>query len=330
MNSRLFVILSVVLLAAAGAAGWFGYQTTVDARAQMAAAEATVAEVKAQAAAEIANRVPVLVAARDIKAFEVLTVSDLVEDHLASPVPQAFTDPQQVIGKFLQTDVAAGSVLMQGQLQPGGDVARLLMPGERAMAIAVDEVIGGGGFVTPGDTVDVLMYVPGESRPASSAQVVMRALRVISFGTQLATSAMLTAEAAEGGTTAPVPGNAGANVADPRAARTAILAVREQDMTRLMLASSVGVLRLAIRPAGEGVTPGQSLAAGRTGPSDNRLERAAGLAPLGPVAAPARTFTPPTLMPRTPGAGSGNSASGKSSGSDSIVIFRGLNRVDAP
>ncbi|WP_022956187.1 Flp pilus assembly protein CpaB [Perlucidibaca piscinae] len=321
MNSRLFVILSLVLLLAAGAAGWFGYQTTVEARQQMAAAEATVAEVKAQAAAEAANRHPVLVASRDLKAFQVLNAEDLALDHLAMPVPQAFTAPEQLIGKFVQTDVAAGSVLLLGQFQPGSEVARLLRPGERALAIAVDEVIGGGGFVKPGDTVDVLMYVPGESRPSSSAQVVMRALRVVGFGTQLASAAALRGDTPATSTPSAQP----AEQSDPRSARTAILAVREQDTTRLMLASSVGILRLAIRPADEGGSDVAPVIAGRTGPRDNRLERAGALAPLGPAQAAPRLNPPPATSPRA-----GMTSAAKPSGTGNIVIFRGLNRADAP
>lgn len=317
MNSRVLLVVGVVLLVAAGGAGWFGYQTTVEARQQMAKAEAAVAEVKAQAAAEAASRQPVLVASRDLKAFQPLVADDLVVDHLVQAVPGAFTSADQLIGRFPQTDVKAGSLLDGSQFQPGGTVSRLLRPGERALAIAVDEVIGGGGFVQPGDTVDVLMYVPGENRSASSAQVVMRALRVVGFGDALVSPAAL--DPASSMTTAqpPVESSSGS----PRPARTAMLAVREADMTRLMLASSVGVLRLAIRPAEEGVVAGVDQPSGRTSMRDNRLERAGALAPMSPsttrtVMAPARAPSSAVSPTRPP--------------ANSIVIFRGLNRVDAP
>lgn len=323
MNSRVLLIVGVLLLLAAGGAGWFGYQTTVTAREQMAQAEATVAEVKAQAAAEAASRLPVLVAARDLKAFQPLTLDDLRTDHLVAAVPGAFTAPEQLVGRFPQTDIPAGSLLDSSQFQPGGTVSRLLRPGERAVAIAVDEVIGGGGFVQPGDSVDVLMYVPGETRPSSSAQVVMRALRVVGFGDTLVTPAAIQQEpSAPGSAGSSTPASGSTEPVAPRAARTAILAVKETDMTRLMLASSVGILRLAIRPAEEGAIPGSEMVSGRTTLTNNRLERAGNLAPLGPVPSVARPVTPrastatPSAAPRPP--------------ANSIIIFRGLNRADAP
>lgn len=322
MNSRVLLIVGLVLLLAAGSAAWFGYQTTVEARQQMAQAEAAVAEVKAQAAADAANRLPVLIAVRDIKAFQSVTSDDFVVDHLSRMVPGTFSHADQVLGRFPQTDVPAGSLLDASQFQPGGTVSRLLRPGERAIAIPVDEVVGGGGFVQPGDSVDVLMFVPGENRSSSSAQVVMRALRVVSFGDSLVAPAALNsvpAADAQAGT-ASTAQTEGPTM--PRPARTAILAVKEADMTRLMLASSVGVLRLAIRPAEEGAAAGTELSSGRTSIRDNRLERAGNLAPLGPLAIqpvmpmPARSPSM-SLTPVRPPA-------------NSIVIFRGLNRADAP
>lgn len=319
MDSRMLLGVGLVLLVAAGGAGWFGYQTTVDARQQMAAAEAKVAEVKAQAAAEAASRSPVLIAARDLKAFEVLSATDLIDDHLQRPVPGAYTSAEQLIGRFPQTDIPAGSMLQTDQFQPGGMVSRLLQQGERAMAIAVDEVIGGGGFVQPGDTVDVLMYVPGDSRPASSAQIVMRALRVLGYGDALVTPEALSVD---GKQTAPESPQAESTSA-ARPARTAILAVKEPDMTRLMLASSVGVLRLAIRPADEAVQPGV-LTPGRTTPKDNRMERAGTLTPasMPAVAAAPRAQS---FAPARPG-----KVAPSPRPDSNIVIFRGLNRVDAP
>lgn len=323
MNSRVLLIVGLVLLLAAGGAGWFGYQTTVEARQQMAQAEATVAEVKAQAAADAASREPVLIAVRDLKAFQPITAEDLSIDHLSRPVPGAFTALEQVIGRFPQTDVTAGSLLDTSQFQPGGTVSRLLRSGERAIAIAVDEVVGGGGFVQPGDSVDVLMYVPGENRPTSSAQVVMRALRVISFGDILISPAALNPDASSASSQQPVGNTAQAEAAvAPRPARTAILAVKEADMTRLMLASSVGILRLAIRPADESAAPGSELASGRTSVRDNRLERAGSLAPLGPA-------QPQSVMPAAVRASSKAPAAPRPP-ANSIVIFRGLNRADAP
>lgn len=107
------------------------------------------------------------------------------------------------------------------------------------MAIAVDEVVGGGGFVLPGDYVDVMLFVrderDGESTPL--AQLVLPGVRVLTYGERIAVGS---------------DGQDRSNQEkDPRPPRTAVLAVPEDGVARLMLASQAGSLRLAIRSKDE-------------------------------------------------------------------------------
>lgn len=62
----------------------------------------------------------------------------------------------------------------------------MIRPHERAVAVAVDDVIGAAGQLRPGDYVDVLLFLREENNnPQSSAQVVLPALRVLSVGEQM-------------------------------------------------------------------------------------------------------------------------------------------------
>lgn len=312
MNSRVMLLLALLLVLAAGAAGYFGYRTTVEAREEVREAQQAVKEVKAAAAIESSTRIPVVVAVRPIAAFTTVTAEDIAIDHVRLEPPQTFRRLEDLLGKVLQADVPVGQLVEQQHLQPGGEIARLLRPGERAVAIAIDEVIGGGGFVQPGDSVDVLMYVPGENRPASSAQIVLRALRVVGMGSQVVAAQAIDPKPANGQTAAASDQSEARNAR--RQARTAVLAVTEADVTRLMLANSVGILRLAIRPADETISETGGAAPGRTSAESNRLVRTGAILPASAAAPRARSATTAARP-----AGPARPAE------PSIVIFRGLN-----
>ncbi len=241
MNSRVMILLAILLILGASIAGYLGYKTTTEAKQAAIAAEQKA--IAAQKVAEIGvpGKVAVVVIKQAVPAYKVLTADDLAIDYLKVAPPRTYRTIEEVIGQPVQVELAAGALLELGNLQPGSEVARLLRPGERAVAIPVDEVIGGGGFVQPGDMVDILLFLRGENGAKDSAQVVMQSLRVLGFGADIINPA--------GGIETPEQ-KAGRKSERARA-RSAVLAVAEKDVTRIMLASSLGTLRMATRPAAE-------------------------------------------------------------------------------
>jgi len=241
MNSRVMILLAILLIVGASVAGYLGYKTTNEAR--QAAIQAEQKAIAAQKVAEIGvpGKVAVVVIKQDVPAYKVLAAEDLAIDYLKIAPPRTYRTIEEVVGQTIQVELPAGALLELGNLQPGSEVARLLKPGERAVAIPVDEVVGGGGFVQPGDTVDILLFLRGENGAKDSAQVVMQSLRVLGFGADIINPA--------GGTETPEQ-KAGRKNERARA-RSAVLAVAEKDVTRIMLASSLGTLRMATRPAAE-------------------------------------------------------------------------------
>lgn len=237
MNSRLMMLLAGVLILGAAIIGYLGYRTTVDARIAAEEAERRAADAMRQQGPE--GKTAVVVATRQIPAFHVLTSEDVSVDYLTMAPPQTFTDAQLVVGRPVQTDLTPGTLLTASHFNPGGKVSRLLKPGERALAIPVNEVVGGGGFVQPGDFVDILLFLGGGEGKAATSQVVMRAVRVLSFG-----DALVSPEPRPPVEGEPPPG-------ERKAGSTAVLAVSQVDVTKLMLATAMGELRLAIVPAEE-------------------------------------------------------------------------------
>lgn len=238
MNSKLLAAIAAVLLIGAIIAGYLGYQISTR---ESGPATAQAAENSAPAVKD--GKVAVVVAAHDIAAGVVLKPEDLYVDSLRQAAPGSYQEVKALVGKKPWVGIKAGALVNATDMQPGGELARLIRPDERAVAIGVDNVVGGGGYVSPGDYVDVLVFIR-ENLPTGgtreTAQVVLPALRVLSYGTRMS----------RGGN------DTGAedkkNEDDGRSPRTAVLAVPEKFATRLMLASNAGSLRLAVRSAESG------------------------------------------------------------------------------
>ncbi|HWK54993.1 MAG TPA: Flp pilus assembly protein CpaB, partial [Hyphomicrobiales bacterium] len=192
-------------------------------------------------------RVAVVVLARDVPAHTLLSADDLAVEQLRIAPPDSFADPNLLVGRVVWRDLPAGTLLSESSFGSGGPLARMIRPDERALTIAIDEVMGGGGHLQPGDFVDVLLFLPEDDRNADrTAQLLVPALRVLGVGDALGMT--LAGEAA-----APLleQNNNDARRARSDGARTAVLAVPDALLTRFALATQVGRMSLAVRSAEE-------------------------------------------------------------------------------
>ncbi|MDN6859362.1 Flp pilus assembly protein CpaB [Pseudomonas sp. CAN2814] len=240
MNSKVLMVFAGLLLLCAGVVGYLGLKVGKPA-APLAGAPQEMAPA-ALGEADKLQRTPVVMAARDLPALAVISKDDLSIELLRTAPAGSYPKPESLIGQRVWVAVPAGSILSAAVVEPGGPLARTIRPNERAMAIAVDEVIGGGGFVLPGDYVDVMLFVQDQQGTERniSAQVVLPGVRVLTYGEQIAVSADGQAR------------NAGdPKDKTPRPPRTAVLAVPAEAAARLMLAAQAGSLRLAVRSKDE-------------------------------------------------------------------------------
>ncbi len=158
--------------------------------------------------------------------------ADALSLEAVSLVPDgSFQKIDDVIGRKVYQAVGQGEPLLSRHFRPPGPVASRIKSGERAIAVKVDGVIGLGGFIQPDDRVDVLLYLARDQREISDTQarVLLENIRVLAYGANLERR-----EQDDGDD----------NTND---ARTAVLAVPETDVDRLMLGASKGSLRLALR-----------------------------------------------------------------------------------
>ncbi|NBA95079.1 Flp pilus assembly protein CpaB [Pseudomonas sp. R5(2019)] len=250
MSSRLTMLLAGVFLFGAIIAGYWGFALSRQQPQQPSVAVITptaepVAQVAAKAADEL--RTPVVIVKRDIPAHTVLSADDVMVEQLTVAPSGSFQTPQQVLGRSAWRALPAGTWLDESSFSVGGPLARMIRPGERAVALAVDEVVGAAGQVQPGDYVDVLLFLRQDaSHPEPTTQVAIPALRLLSVGEELGL-------ANDGKPAQALSEDERKARQEQRRnpARTMVLAVPEGLASRLLLAAQAGTLRLAVRSADE-------------------------------------------------------------------------------
>jgi pilus assembly protein CpaB len=248
MNSRVTMALAAILLLGAIFVGYWGLvlsqQPAPVAQAPIAPA---VSVENTVAIAEDQTRQPVVVLLHDVPPFTALTAADVTVEKLRSAPAGSLSNVDQAIGRTPWRSLSAGTWLNDESFSAGGTLARMIRSDERALTVAVDEVIGAAGQLLPGDYVDVLLYLRQDaSNPQQSAQIVLPAMRVLGVGEQYGLTN-------DGQPASPALSTEDKLKQDQRrlAARTVVLAVPQQLLNRLMLATQAGTLRLAVRSSEE-------------------------------------------------------------------------------
>jgi pilus assembly protein CpaB len=161
-------------------------------------------------------------------------------------------DPSQgrmsgVIGALVRTPILAGEPIMTSKLVHAGAagvMAVTLDPGKRAMALPLTAESAVGGFILPGDHVDVVMSRPidgppgamGSSTKQVSATVVLNNVRVLAIDQN----------------------NAGPQKITAQVGATATVEVSPEQAEQLVVAKAVGQLTLVLRSYADVAGPATS------------------------------------------------------------------------
>jgi len=208
----------------------------------------------------------VVVATAALQAGQPILASDLSNADLAVAPGEGFSSISDVVGRVPTHTIAAGAMVSPAQLAQGLAVG--LLPGERALAVPVDELAGVSNRVQPGDFVDVFMSLQdpdgSSGRANPQARLLLSRLRVLGYGdndvTKQAPATVREDDNADA--VQPAPGSRAETIAARESgstnsnsngvqARSAILAVPVQDAGRLLLAAHSGKLFLALRNPGD-------------------------------------------------------------------------------
>ncbi len=230
----IFVVL--IGLGIAGGAVWVAQQQIEQERA------ARISEEIDEARVEMAE---VIVARTEIPFARRITAEQLeTQQWPAEFVPDGmFTDLAQIVdpdrdARRARRPISPGEPLLDSKVSDFGEtvtIVQTLGPNRRAVAIRVDAVSSVGGFVTPGDRVDVMLTQTHEGRLETG--VVVQDLRVI--GTDQDTD-----ETRD----------------DARVASTVTLDVSPAEAQKLALAQRAGSLSLALRTLEDGEELGVGVA----------------------------------------------------------------------
>lgn len=191
-----------------------------------------------------------IVAAQALPAGEVIPASALRDVALAEAPEGSYGQLAQLIGQVPRVDIPEGSVITSALL--ANPIAMQLRPGERALAVPVDEVSGVGYRVQPGDYVDVVLTLKMDdlgpaamNRQHTDSRLLASRLRVLAYGARNLPNVGTTASAKNEGNEA--------------AAKMAVLAVPLAEVDPLVLGQQAGKLSLALRHPGDQGMPSDLL-----------------------------------------------------------------------
>jgi pilus assembly protein CpaB len=175
----------------------------------------------------------IVVAAESLPPGALLDASKLrtISWPAASAVTGMYTRKEDLLNRALITPVAENEPILESELAPkgsGAGLAAIIPEGMRAMSVAVNDVIGVAGFVTPGTMVDV-MVTGAVSGPGQGGQNITRTIlenvRVLAAGQKV--------EQDRDG--------------KPQTVPVITLLVTPEDAGKLAMASNEGKIQLALR-----------------------------------------------------------------------------------
>ena len=237
MDRKKLVLLLGALIVAIG--------TALVARSMFAGAAAPQAE----AAPAVPTGPKVLVAKRALPIGTIIT-ADAVAYQLwpQEMVQDAYfidgeADMSKLLGTVVRNQITAGEPVTQGSLVAPGDrgfLAAALGPGMRAITVPVSAKTGVGGFIFPGDRVDLMLTqsISGNDGGAAlkATETILRNLRV------LATDQSTESTTSEDGKTV------------VRAFRTVTLEVTPKIAEKIAVAQTIGTLSLSLRSIADNQT----------------------------------------------------------------------------
>lgn len=194
-------------------------------------------------ATPVVPKVLAVVALKPLAAYRPITKDDVALVEVTVAPSDYFTRVAQVVGKQPVVDVDGGAPVTRRYFGEGNLLARAIPPGFQAISVEISDVVAVGGFIRPGDMVDVLVYLrDGNDVEDAQARVLLKQVRVLAYEERLVDrpDGLSDEDRKESGTASSRASN------QTRRTRTAVLAVPESDTTRLMLGASQGELRLAL------------------------------------------------------------------------------------
>ena len=182
-----------------------------------------------------APRLNVVVATKPIPAGVPIAKDSIKVEAMTVRPEGAFDNVAAVEGKIPAENIVTGeTILAQRMFGLEKGIVSAIRPGERAVALKVDEVIGVGNRLNPRDVVDVfaIMRRNNDEIAQSQSKLLVAGVRVLAVGNRSVQGRDIGVSNIPDATLPP---------------RTVVLAVPFNDVNRLALASEMGKILLALR-----------------------------------------------------------------------------------
>lgn len=216
---RAVIIVGILAIAIAAVAAYFLYD-------YLKSQEKRVSEAVASE--------KIVVAASEIPLGGTINITQLktVEWPKANAPQGSFISTDQVVGRVAIQTFLPGDPVIEAKLMPRegpvGILTYKIPEGHRAMTVAVDQVAGVAGFITPGNMVDVVLTTTPPGATQSLSKIVLQNVPVLAIAQ--------TIEQREG---------------EPVVVPTVTMDVTPEDAENLAVASTQGRLQLVLRRIGD-------------------------------------------------------------------------------
>lgn len=144
----------------------------------------------------------------------------------------AYASVDSVIGRVTRVNVFNGEPIVPGRLAPAGTgpgIELKIPPGQRAMAVAINDIAGISGLIQPNSRVDVMVTSTDLTTQKQTAKLFMENMRVLSVGTAIQRDA------------------SGKSITAP----SVTLGVTPEQAERLAIAMNQGAIQLVLRGYGD-------------------------------------------------------------------------------
>ena len=171
---------------------------------------------------------PVLVLARDLEAGTRLEpdMFEVVRWPRGSGLSEPLRQPEEAKDRVLAVRMLRGEPLLPARLAPQGEkggLSAVLQPGQRAVTVKVNEIVGVAGFALPGNYVDVMVHTTDQHNQPIS-RIVLERIQVLAVAQDVTPQEN-----------------------KPRVVNAVTLLVTPEQAERMDLARSVGSLSLVLR-----------------------------------------------------------------------------------
>lgn len=182
--------------------------------------------------------IPVVVAARDLDAYSLIGPEDIrVVKMPRSSVPEGqILAREEILGKATLVVLTQGDLVLAGKVTLNPErlgMAFQLPEGQLAIAVPVDEVVAAGGFIRPGDFVDVIHTWRENTEQPLISRLLLSRIKLLALGPDITRREQDKTKGQK-----PLP-------------KTAVLQVDPEQATRVAWAQAQGAFLLALRPTGD-------------------------------------------------------------------------------